>query len=103
MQTTKVIKIEKAKIEQAVQILRAIDHEKRSNVLDYVSNNPGVTVTECYIKFRCEQSEMSQYLGTLRNAGFLMTEREGKNIRYYVSYSAFKIIEAVNKFAVKNP
>ena len=68
-----------------------------------MNNNPGVTVTECYIKFRCEQSEMSQYLGTLRHAGFLISEREGKNIRYYVSDSAFKIIEAVNKFAVKNP
>lgn len=103
MQTTKVIKIELYKIKKAAQILRAIDHDKRSKLLDYISNNPGVTVTECYVKFRCEQSEMSQYLGTLRGAGFLMTEREGKNIRYYIPDSAFKIIEAVKKFAVKNP
>jgi predicted transcriptional regulator len=101
MQTKVQIEIQKTK--KAVQVLRAIDHSIRSKVLNYVSEKPGSTVTDLYIKFRCEQSEMSQYLGTLRHAGFLTTEREGKNIKYYVSDSAFKIIDAVKKFAAKNP
>lgn len=101
MQTKVNIKIETTKIKQAANILRAIDHSKRMQVLKYVSENPGVNVTECYIKFRCEQSEMSQYLGTLRHAGFLNGEREGKNINYYISDDAFKKINAIKKFTSK--
>ena len=90
------------KVKQAAQITNSLDHPIRSKILNHVSNNPGINVTDLYIKFRCEQSEMSQDLAILRKAGLLISKRDPdnkKNIRYSVSDNSFKILNAINKFA----
>jgi len=101
MQTKVNINLGKQNIKKAVNVLRAIDHKNRTQVLNYVSENPGCNVSELVEVFDTDQSQMSQYLGTLRHAGFLTGEREGKNVNYYVTDNAFNIINAVNKFAAK--
>jgi predicted transcriptional regulator len=103
MQTKVNIKLENKKVNKAVQVLRALDHSMRPKVLNWVSENPGSNVSEVMEAFNMDQSQMSQYLGTLRHAGFLNGIREGKNVNYYVADGAFKIINAVKKFTtVKN-
>ena len=102
MQTTKVnINLGKQNIKKAVNVLRALDHSMRPKVLNWVSEHPGCNVSEVIEAFNIDQSQMSQYLGTLRHAGFLIGDRDGKNVNYYVADGAFKIINAVNKFAAK--
>lgn len=85
-------------IKKAALILRAVDNPKRVKMLNFISNNPGSTVTDIFIAMRCEQSEASQNLEKLRNAGFVESERAGKFIKYNITDKAFEIIDSINKF-----
>jgi DNA-binding transcriptional ArsR family regulator len=51
-------------------------------MLDLMSENGRLTVTEIYVRLRIEQSVASQHLAILRDAGVVKTERDGKFIYY---------------------
>ena len=69
-------------------ICRAIKHKLRTKVMNIISVQPGITVTQLYVKMRLEQSVVSQHLAILRKAGVVITERNGKNIHYYQNEKA---------------
>ena len=92
------ISIDYAHIKKAAAIIRAINHKLRQEILELLNENKRMTVTDIYVKLRLEQSVASQHLAILRTAGFVITERDGKNIYYTVNYTR---LEEVNKF-VKN-
>lgn len=64
--------------------LKPIVSQKRTiQVLDYLINTKGrFSVTELFIHFRCEQSDVSQALRVLYRSHFVLRYREGKNIYY---------------------
>jgi DNA-binding transcriptional ArsR family regulator len=59
-------------------------------------NGKPMTVTELYTDMKIEQSVASQHLGTLRRAGFVTCEREGKLIFYSINLSALKDMEQIS-------
>ena len=53
-------------------------------MVELISEQKRMTVTEIYVKLRLEQSVASQHLAILRRAGVVVTERDGKFIYYSV-------------------
>lgn len=74
--------IDYVKLRQAVLVLRAVNHKLRQRIIDLLEESDTMTVTDIYIKLRLEQSVASQHLATLRRAGVVLTERQGKFIYY---------------------
>ena len=82
-------------IKKAALVLRAVNHKLRQQILNLIHQSGRMTVTSLYIKLRLEQSVTSQHLAILRKAGFVVTERNGKNIFYTVNY---KRLEEVHQY-----
>jgi DNA-binding transcriptional ArsR family regulator len=80
-------------LKKAALILRAINHPLRQQILKLLDQHGRLAVTELYVKLRLEQSVASQHLAILRQAGFVVTERDGKFIFYSVNYNRLKQIE----------
>ena len=87
------------KVKAAYKKLRTLENKRMINLLDYLTDNPGKNVTELYIKFRIDQSSMSQALSKLRSLDLLYTEKEGKEVHYYVNLlEVQKIQSLISKF-----
>lgn len=84
------------KIKIAAQVLRAVNHKLRQNIIELIQKQDKgrITVTEIYVLLRLEQSVASQHLAILRKAGVVTTEREGKFIYYSVNEAKLKNIES---------
>jgi DNA-binding transcriptional ArsR family regulator len=72
-------------IKQAALVIRAVNHPIRKKMLEVISLNDGITVTEIYVKLKIEQSVASQHLAILRSAEVVNTSREGKFIHYHIN------------------
>jgi ArsR family transcriptional regulator len=81
-------------LKNASNVLRAITHPLRIQILDFISKNEPVNVSVIYKKLDLEQSVTSSHLSILRKDEFLLTSREGKKIYYSVNS---KRIEGVLK------
>ena len=87
------------KVKSAYKKLRTLENKRMINLLDYLTDNPGKNVTELFIKFRTDQSTMSQALSKLRYLDLLYAEKEGKEVRYYVNLVEVKRIQSsISKF-----
>jgi ArsR family transcriptional regulator, virulence genes transcriptional regulator len=89
------LKVDLLNVKKAVQILRALNHKLRQQILKLIDEQGKMTVTEIYIKLRLEQSVASQHLAILRKAGFVKTNRDGKFIFYSVNAGR---IQELNQF-----
>ena len=76
------LQLDYAELRKAVLVLRAINHDLRQQIIDLLSSNDRMPVTDIYVQLRLEQSVTSQHLAILRRAGIVITEREGKFIYY---------------------
>ena len=81
-------------IKKAALVLRAINHTLRQKLLKTIHQKKRVPVTELYKTLRLEQSVTSTHLATLRKAGFVHVEREGRNIFYSLNYKRLHDIQA---------
>ena len=87
------------KVKAAYKKLRTLENKRTLMVIEYLTDNPGKNVTELFIKFRTDQSTMSQALSKLRSLDLLYTEKEGKEVRYYVNLDEVKKIQSsISKF-----
>ena len=88
------------KVKAAYKKLRTLENKRTLMVIEYLTDNPGKNVTELFIKFRADQSTMSQALSKLRSLDLLYTEKEGKEVRYYVNLiEVSKIQSSISKFS----
>lgn len=85
----------KIKENRRVRILKAMAHEERFRILEFLSNNP-----RCFCEFdklyknsEYSQSNISQHLKILKDADLIISERKGNNMHY--SLADEKIIELV--------
>ena len=69
----------------AYQVLRAINHPIRQQIIKQLSESSSMNVTDMYVKMKIEQSVASQHLATLRNAGIITAKRSGKQIFYSIN------------------
>jgi len=86
-----------SEIRNAATIIHSLNHTIRSQMLTIMEENPGITVTELYIKLRIDQSVASQHLAILRRTGIVIASRDGKQRRYNVNFPMLEQIEKVLK------
>ena len=88
----KVLQLEK--LEMGASMLRAMAHPMRIAVMDLLTTNKRLSVTEIYEKMNIEQASASHHLNILKNKGILESKREGKMIFYSLKHD--KLMEIMN-------
>ena len=87
-----------SKLELAASKLRAISHPMRIAIIDLLTQDEKLSVTQIYKALDIEQATASHHLNILKNKGVLMSHREGKKIYYSIKNMALtEIIECINK------
>jgi len=86
------------KLELAASKLRAISHPMRIAIIELLSKNPRMSVTEIYEELNIEQATASHHLNILKNKRILISKREGKKIYYELRNTVLtEIIECINR------
>lgn len=86
------------RLQKASKILKAMAHPLRVAILNLLSENNKLTVSEIHQSLNIEQSTTSHHLGILKDKGVLLSERIGKNSYYFLQNNNLKhIIECLNK------
>jgi ArsR family transcriptional regulator len=82
--------IQEKELTRSTEILRALAHPLRMQILEFIDQNEMINVNKIYSSLRLEQSITSQHLRILRQAGLVETERRGKFIHYRLKYGKLK-------------
>ena len=89
------------KLEMAASKLRAIAHPMRIAIIDLLTVNPKMTVTEIYEYLNIEQASASHHLNILKNKGLLDSKRVGKMIYYSLKFEHLtEVIDCINRCSV---
>ncbi len=87
------------KVKASADILRALTHPLRLEILRYIDTHHTVSVKSIYNELDLKQSITSQHLQILRKAGLVITQREGKFIKYSIDYSKIEdAVKAITNF-----
>ncbi|MDX2067295.1 MAG: metalloregulator ArsR/SmtB family transcription factor [Haliscomenobacter sp.] len=101
MRNTKV-GINPEKLEAASELLRALAHPLRLQIVEFIDQNDAINVNKIYNTLKLEQSITSQHLRVLRTTDLVSTEREGKFIHYRVDYDKIdQTVKAIRNFLKK--
>lgn len=93
------IHIDDEQLQDAAGILRALAHNLRLEILDFIDKNDTINVNKIYNTLNLEQSITSQHLRILRLAGLVTTERDGKFIFYSIDYEKVRgVKESISSF-----
>ena len=96
------ISISNDKLQASAEVMRAIAHPLRIQILEFIDGNGSINVNKIYNTLKLEQSITSQHLRILRLAGVVKTEREGKFIHYSIDYDKLGMsVDAIRKFLEK--
>jgi DNA-binding transcriptional ArsR family regulator len=88
------------KLEMAASRLRAMAHPMRIAIIDLLTENKKLTVTEIYERLNIEQASASHHLNILKSKGLLESKRDGKMILYSLRITALtNIIDCINQCA----
>ncbi len=90
------------KLKESSNILRALAHPLRMQILQFIDSNKAINVNKIYNTLKLEQSITSQHLRVLRTAGIVITDRNGKYIHYTIDYAKVAIaVKAIGNFLAK--
>jgi len=93
------VNINEEKLKISAEILRALAHPLRMQILEFIDNHKTINVNKIYNTLKLEQSITSQHLRILRVAGIVLTKREGKFIHYSIDYPKVStVLRAVDSF-----
>ena len=94
----KKVKLDIEKLEIAASRLRAIAHPMRIAIIDLLTVNKKLTVTQIYERLSLEQASASHHLNILKNKGLLDSKRDGKMIYYSLKQTHLSdIIECIDR------
>lgn len=94
--------ISSEKLNVSSDLLRALAHPLRLQILEFIDKNKAINVNKIYNTLKLEQSITSQHLRILRAVGLVNTVREGKFIHYEVDYDKVDLaMKAVGSFLVR--
>ena len=86
------------KLEMAASKLRAMAHPMRIAIIDLLSENKKLNVTEIYERLNIEQASASHHLNILKNKGLLESKRDGKMILYSLKTNVLaNVIDCINQ------
>lgn len=98
----KITELSVEQIERAANILKALAHPVRIEILNYLDEGKQLNVKEIHELLGIEQSSASHHLGILKDKGILLSRREGKNTYYYLRDKNFgKLIDCLGECACK--
>jgi DNA-binding transcriptional ArsR family regulator len=87
------------KLQDALELLRALAHPLRIQILGFIDKHGSINVNKIYNAMLLEQSNTSQHLKVLRAAGVVITERDGKLIHYRIDYRKVgNAVERIKRF-----
>ncbi len=88
------------KLELAASKLRAMAHPMRIAIIELLTENKKLTVTEIYERLSIEQASASHHLNILKNKGLLESKRDGKMILYSLKTNVLaNVIDCINQCA----
>ncbi len=91
------------KIEKMTQILKALAHPTRLEILLFLKERESECVCKIYESLNLEQSNISQHLRILKNSGVLDSKKEGQWVHYRVAYKEiFDILQSVETITTKD-
>ena len=94
---TKISSYNKAKLAQAYSKINTI--KNRFDVLNFIINNEGCSITDIFIKLRLsDHSVASGFVHDLEKSGWVELKKSGKNLLSFISDRPIKDIESINKF-----
>jgi DNA-binding transcriptional ArsR family regulator len=94
--------IDNDRLNVSSEILRAVAHPLRMQILEFIDQNTDINVNKIYNTLKLEQSITSQHLRVLRDAGLVIAHRDGKYIHYTVNYENMQlVVNSVNNFLEK--
>ncbi len=92
------LSLEVPKLEAAASKLRAISHPMRIAIIELLSGNKQLSVTQIYQSLNIEQAAASHHLNILKNKGILVAKRDGKKIYYSLRSNIItEIIDCINR------
>ena len=92
------LNLEISKLEAAASKLRAISHPMRIAIIELLSVDKQLSVTQIYRKLNIEQAAASHHLNILKNKGILVAKRDGKKIFYSLRSNIItEIIDCINR------
>lgn len=72
------------KIDRIAQILKIISHPVRLSILEMLEQQKKMCVSDIIIETETEQSTLSHHLLKMKQVGILDSERNGKQIFYFI-------------------
>jgi len=94
-------KLDIEKLEMAASKLRAIAHPMRIAIIDLLTANQKLTVTQIYERLSLEQASASHHLNILKNKGLLESKRDGKMIYYALKQTHLsEVIDCIDRCSV---
>ena len=92
------IQLQIEKLEMASSKLRAMAHPMRIAIIELLTQNKKLTVTEIYERLNIEQASASHHLNILKNKGLLESKRDGKMILYSLKTNVLaNVIDCINQ------
>jgi len=79
-------------LEEKSELLKTMGHPLRLSIVELLSNNPKMSVTEIYTELEIEQAVASHHLRIMKNGGVVISEKDGKNSFYSLTHDNIKII-----------
>jgi DNA-binding transcriptional ArsR family regulator len=79
-------------LEYAFSRLRGIAHPMRIEILELLTVNKQMTVTQIFEKMNVDQAVASHHLIILKNKGVVESNRSGKNSYYSIRESTLKLV-----------
>jgi len=93
------VNISTDKLKYSAEVLRAIAHPLRLEILEFIDKNKTINVNKIYNTLNLEQSITSQHLRILRSVGIVDTKRDGKFIHYSIDYpKVSNVLKAIDNF-----
>ena len=84
-------------LERQAEMLKALAHPLRIAIISALNTSEMLAVSEIQHLLAIEQSVASHNLGILKTKGLLVSQRDGKRIRYGLKYEKLtQIIECIN-------
>lgn len=78
------------KINSATSLLKGVAHPIRLSIMELLSENPKMCVTDIHESIGVEQAVASQHLKILKDKGIIDSEKEGKKSFYFIKNEKFK-------------
>ncbi len=91
-------RIKRCKTRAKAGRLRAIAHPMRIAIIEMLSKENQLSVTEIYSRLEIEQAAASHHLNIMKNKGVLKSKRDGKKIFYSLMNNTLSdIIHCISK------